>query len=151
MAAESSDWSRWATAESAFLDAMWRFDQNFAGGMADQGDNQNGKGDFFTDLSCILLERCSGKTLNARPPAPGRIFRNHALDAAYPSSGVVEVLIETKVSGAPRTGRNPSQSLTVSLAGSAMNYGSSRILDPFSNRRYNHLKGTVRTKSTHWR
>lgn len=88
---------------------MWRFDQNFAAGIADQGDNQNGKGDFFTDLLCVLLEHCSGKELNYRPAVAGRIFRGHALDAAFPAQGTVEVLIETKACGAPKTSRNPKQ------------------------------------------
>lgn len=57
---------RWTDVEPAFLEAMWAFDQNFALGLADQGDNQNGKGDFFTDLIALLLENCSGKQLHGR-------------------------------------------------------------------------------------
>ena len=48
--AERRNPSRWTDVEPAFLRAMWEFDQKFANGEADQGDNQNGKGDFFTDL-----------------------------------------------------------------------------------------------------
>ncbi len=118
-AAQNTGWSTWASAEAAFLEAIWGFDRNFIDGVATQGDNQNGKGDFFTDFMCILLERCSGKALGARPTVPGRIFQNNALDAAYPPSGVVEVLIETKVAGAPRTRRNPSQRNPLGRPGSA--------------------------------
>ncbi|MEK7331551.1 MAG: hypothetical protein AAB113_12200, partial [Candidatus Eisenbacteria bacterium] len=102
-------WRRWQQAERAFLDAMWRFDANFSTGRATQGDNQNGKGDFFGDLLCGLLERCSDKTLSYRPGVPGRVFQGHALDAAYPATGIVEVFIETKTAGAPKSPRNPSQ------------------------------------------
>jgi len=117
--AQRERWSRWTQAESSFLEAMWRFDGNFAQGIADQGDNQNGKGDFFTDLICILLERCSGKSLESRPGVHGRIFRNHNLDAAYPGTGTLEVLIETKIAGAPRSPRNPRQRNPLGRRGSA--------------------------------
>jgi hypothetical protein len=82
---------------------MWQFDQKFAKGEANQGDNQNGKGDFFTDLMALLLENCSGKSIYGRGSVAGLIFPNHALDASYPETGPVEVLIETKVAGAPKT------------------------------------------------
>ncbi len=98
---------------------MWDFDANLARGIATQGDNQNGKGDFFTDLLNLLLHRCSGKMLGSRPSVPGRIFRNHALDAVYPPFGVVEILLETKVAGAPKTSRNPRQKNLLGRRGSA--------------------------------
>lgn len=98
---------------------MWAFDHNFAIGIANQGDNQNGKGDFFTDLTCVLLERCSGKVIEFRPSVNGRIFRNHNLDAAYPALGPVEVLIETKIAGAPKSPRNPLQRSALGRPGSS--------------------------------
>ncbi len=101
--------SRWTQVEAAFLSAMWDFDQGFAVGLADQGDNQNGKGDFFTDLMALLLENCSGKELHGRGAVPGLIFPNHNLDTSYPEQGTVEVLIETKAAGAPKSLRNPQQ------------------------------------------
>jgi hypothetical protein len=101
--------SRWTQVEEAFLSAMWDFDQGFAIGLADQGDNQNGKGDFFTDLMALLLENCSGKELHGRGAVPGLIFPNHNLDTSYPRTGTVEVLIETKAAGAPKSIRNPQQ------------------------------------------
>lgn len=101
--------SRWTLAEERFLAAMWEFDQAFAAGLANQGDNQNGKGDFFTDLVALILENCSGKELHGRGAVPGLIFPNHALDTSYPKEGTVEVLIETKVAGAPKSIRNPLQ------------------------------------------
>jgi len=111
--------SRWSQVETDFLNAMWCFDQNFISGLANQGDNQNGKGDFFTDLIALLLENCSEKSLHGRGAVPGLIFPNHALDASYPASGSVEVLIETKVAGAPKTSRNPMQKNPLGRAGSA--------------------------------
>ncbi|MBI5708823.1 MAG: hypothetical protein HZC42_00715 [Candidatus Eisenbacteria bacterium] len=117
--AQTEDWSRWQQAQAPFLEAMWKFDESFSAGSATQGDNQNGKGDFFGDLVCGLLERCSEETLSYRPSVPGRIFRGHALDAAYPASGVVEVFVETKMAGAPKSPRNPSQKNRLGRAGSA--------------------------------
>lgn len=111
--------SRWTQVEDQFLDAMWGFDQAFTQGLADQGDNQNGKGDFFTDLIALLLENCSGKELHGRGAVPGLIFPKHNLDTSYPKEGTVEVLIETKVAGAPKTSRNPRQKNLKGRAGSA--------------------------------
>jgi hypothetical protein len=101
--------SRWPQVENQFLSAMWNFDQGFAVGIADQGDNQNGKGDFFTDLIALLLENCSGKDLYGRGAVPGLIFPIHNLDTSYPKKGPVEILIETKAAGAPKSIRNPQQ------------------------------------------
>ncbi len=101
--------SRWTQVEAAFLAAMCDFDQAFAVGLADQGDNQNGKGDFFTDLIALILENCSGKELHGRGAVPGLIFPNHNLDTSYPREGTVEILIETKAAGAPKSLRNPNQ------------------------------------------
>ena len=118
-AAEKGKPSRWPQVEREFLQAMWKFDRKFANGEANQGDNQNGKGDFFTDLMALLLENCSEKPLYGRGAVPGLIFPIHALDASYPESGTVEVLIETKVAGAPKTLRNPSQKNPRGRMGSA--------------------------------
>lgn len=113
-------WSRWAQAQDGFLAAMWTFDQLVEAGIATQGENQNGKGDFFGDLICTLLEHCSGKELVTRPGVAGRVFTNHALDAVYPATGAVKVLLETKMAGAPRSPRNQrSQRNVLGRAGSA--------------------------------
>jgi hypothetical protein len=106
---ETSRPSRFSQVESAFLAAMREFDASDESGNAGQGDNRNGKGDFFNDLVCALLENCSGKTLSSRPSVEGLAFRKHALDGAYPAQGTVEVLLETKMLGAPKTSRNPKQ------------------------------------------
>jgi hypothetical protein len=111
--------SRWTQVEGRFLEAMWGFDQNFAAGLANQGDNQNGKGDFFTDLIALLLESCSGKELHGRGAIPGLIFPSHNLDTSYPAKGTVEVLIETKVAGAPKSPRNPLQKNPMGRPGSS--------------------------------
>lgn len=110
---------RWTDVEEGFLEAMWEFDRNFAAGRADQGDNQNGKGDFFTDLIALLLESSTGKPLYGRGAVPGLFFGFHNLDASYPPEGQVEVLIETKVAGAPKTGRNPRQRNPLGRPGSS--------------------------------
>ncbi|HWM95006.1 MAG TPA: hypothetical protein VN493_29900 [Thermoanaerobaculia bacterium] len=111
--------SRWTQVENRFFSAMWEFDQAFAAGLANQGDNQNGKGDFFTDLIALILENCSGKELHGRGAVPGLIFPNHNLDTSYPKEGTVEILIETKVAGAPKSPRNPLQKNLLGRPGSS--------------------------------
>jgi len=111
--------TRWTQVENRFLSAMWDFDLAFAAGLANQGDNQNGKGDFFNDLIALVLENCSGKELPGRGGVPGLIFPIHNLDTSYPPEGAVEILIETKVAGAPKTLRNPSQKNPKGRPGSA--------------------------------
>lgn len=111
--------SRWTPIESRFLTAMWGFDQGIAEGLVNQGDNQNGKGDFFTDLLALLLENCSGKDLYGRGAVPGLIFPKHNLDSSYPAEGTVEILIETKAAGAPKSPRNPGQKNPKGRAGSS--------------------------------
>ena len=59
------------------LDAMWQFDSLVASGVADQGDIQNGKGDFFNDFLSALLTVCSGKEVHTRPNVAGLSFANH--------------------------------------------------------------------------
>lgn len=118
------EWARgeeartWPEVEDRFLQAMWEFDRKFQTGEADQGDNQNGKGDFFTDLIALLLENSSGRPLTGRGSVPGLFFPRHMLDASYPETGQVEVLIETKAAGAPRNPRNPSQKRSLGRPGS---------------------------------
>ena len=111
--------TRWPEVEDRFLDALWAFDQNVANGLATQGDIQNGKGDFFTDLIALLLENASGKPLYGRGAIPGLFFPSHNLDASYPPSGEVEVLIETKAAGAPKSSRKPRQQNPQGRPGSA--------------------------------
>lgn len=117
--AERTGPSRWTDVEGRFLQAMWEFDRNVAEGRATQGDIQNGKGDFFTDLIALVLENASGKPLYGRGAIPGLFFPSHNLDASYPPSGDVEVLIETKAAGAPKSGRNPKQKNPQGRPGSA--------------------------------
>ncbi|MGH9748517.1 MAG: hypothetical protein ACRD6R_01145 [Candidatus Polarisedimenticolia bacterium] len=117
--AESTHAARWTHVESDFLEAMRKFDQNVHSGVANQGDIQNGKGDFFTDLVSLVLEYCSGHALYGRGRVPGLIFPVHALDATYPPGGDVEVMVETKAAGAPKSARNPSQKHPHGRPGSA--------------------------------
>lgn len=95
--------------EDLYLNAMQQFDALVADGTADQGDNQNGKGDFLNDMLALILSNCSGKDLHTRPGVPGLSFRNHMLDVAYPASGDVGLVIETKATGIPKHARNPLQ------------------------------------------
>src|SRR3954451_9604917 len=118
-AIEKAKYSTWRQAEADFLSAMYAFDNLVVQGVADQGDVQNGKGDYFNDVLAFLLEQCSGKTLHTRPDVPGLSFRRHKLDVAYPATGTVAFTIETKATGIPKHPRNPLQQNPEGLAGSA--------------------------------
>ena len=101
---EAARLSTWRQAEPDFLAAMQAFDDLVVQGVADQGDVQNGKGDYFNDvLALLVLENCSGKSLHSRPDVPGLSFRRHKLDVAYPATGSVAFTIETKATGIPST------------------------------------------------
>jgi hypothetical protein len=99
----------WAQVESRFLSAMEAFDGNLANGTADMGDLQNGKGDFFNDLLALVLENCAGVTLFSRGGVPGLIFPKHHLDVTFPSTGVVEFMLEAKAVGTPKHPGNPRE------------------------------------------
>ena len=92
----------WSQIEGDFLRAMQGFDANVASGVADMGDLQNGKGDFFNDLLALLLENCADVTLYSRGGVPGLIFARHQLDVTYPDTGVVQFLLEAKAVGTPK-------------------------------------------------
>lgn len=113
--------STFPQAEPIYLAAMQAFDALVANGTADQGDIQNGKGDFWNDVLALLLTNCSGKDLHSRPDVPGLSFANHKLDVAYPAEGEgsVQLIIETKATGIPKHPRNPLQANPEGRAGSA--------------------------------
>jgi hypothetical protein len=67
----------------------------------------------------LILENCSGKDLHGRGAVPGLIFRKHNLDTSYPAKGTVEILIETKAAGAPKSVRNPKQKNPLGRPGSS--------------------------------
>ena len=99
----------WGEVETAFLEAMESFDQNIATGVADMGDLQNGKGDFFNDLLALILENCAAVTLFSRGGVPGLSFPKHNLDVTFPNTGVVEFLLEAKAVGTPKHPGSPKQ------------------------------------------
>jgi len=117
-AAVKSAPASWDQVEDGFLRAMEAFDANVAAGIADQGDRQNGKGDFFNDLLALLLENCAGVLLDSRGGVPGYIFPKHNLDITYPSVGTVEFLLEAKAVGLPKHPRNPKQKNPLGRPGS---------------------------------
>jgi hypothetical protein len=99
----------WNEVEDDFIRAMEAFDANVASGLADIGDLQNGKGDFFNDLLALLLENCAGVSLFSRGGVPGFIFANHNLDLTYPNTGIVRFTLEAKAVGTPRHPLSPKQ------------------------------------------
>ncbi len=99
----------WNEVEGDFLRAMEGFDANIASGVADMGDLQNGKGDFFNDLLALLLENCADVGLYSRGGVPGLIFPKHNLDVTFPSTGVAQFLLEAKAVGTPKHPGSPKQ------------------------------------------
>lgn len=99
----------WKEVQDAFLRGMEGFDQNVATGVADMGDLQNGKGDFFNDLLALILENCAGVELFSRGGVPGLIFPKHNLDVAFPSTGAIEFILEAKAVGTPKHPGSPRQ------------------------------------------
>lgn len=99
----------WNEVEQPFLRAMEGFDANVASGLADIGDLQNGKGDFFNDLLSLILENCADAQLYSRGGVPGFIFPKHNLDVTYPSTGVVKFTVEAKAVGTPKHPLSPRQ------------------------------------------
>ncbi|HUQ98373.1 MAG TPA: hypothetical protein VM166_02900 [Gemmatimonadaceae bacterium] len=108
----------WVEVQDIYLRAMEAFDANIATGVADMGDLQNGKGDFFNDLLALLLENCAGIQLFSRGDVPGLIFPKHHLDVTFPSTGAVEFVLEAKAVGTPKHPGSPRQR-AVGRAGSA--------------------------------
>lgn len=118
-AMEAAKARTWRQVEANFLAAMQAFDELLVQGVADQGDVQNGKGDFLNDVLALCLGNCSDKDLHSRPDVPGLSFRNHKLDVAYPKTGDVALTIETKATGVPKHSRNQRQPHAEGRAGSA--------------------------------
>jgi hypothetical protein len=111
--------STFSRAEALYLKAMEEFDELVVTGVADQGDRQNGKGDFFNDVLAQLLANCSEKELHSRPDVPGLSFDNHKLDVAYPATGEVSLVVETKATGSPKHDGNEKQKNPDGRPGSA--------------------------------
>jgi hypothetical protein len=97
----------WDEVQELFLRAMERFDLNVANGVAEMGELQNGKGDFFNDLLALLLENCAGVQLYSRGRVPGLIIPRHNLDVTYPSTGPIEFILEAKALGTPKHPGSP--------------------------------------------
>ena len=108
-----------AQVESIFLESIWEFDQHVISGLADQGDRQNGKGDFFNDFLSLLLTHGSEKEVVGRSSVPGLSFETHNLDCAYPATGDVEFVVETKATDVPKHSRNLAQKNPLGRPGSA--------------------------------
>lgn len=101
----------WGQVEEIFLRGMEGFDQNLATGIADMGDLQNGKGDFFNDLLSLLLESCAGVTLYSRGKVPGLMIPRHNLDVTFPARGKIEFVLEAKAVGTPKHPGSPKAKL----------------------------------------
>lgn len=108
----------WSDVQELFLRGMEGFDANISSGVANMGDLQNGKGDFFNDLLALILENCAGVQLYSRGGVPGLVFPKHNLDVAFPSTGTVEFVLEAKAVGTPKHPGSPKER-PIGRAGSA--------------------------------
>lgn len=119
---KASGATSWNQVESDFLEAMSQFDggiaaQPPANSPADRTTQlsaalQNGKGDWFNNVTAFLLEKCSGiDTLYVRRNVPGLIIAEHNLDGVYPgdSKRAIEFLLEAKMMGTPKHPNSPNQ------------------------------------------
>lgn len=97
----------WGQVEELFLRGLEGFDQNLVAGIADMGDLQNGKGDFFNDLLALLLENCAGIQLYSRGQVPGLMIPRHNLDVTFPAKGHIEFVLEAKAVGTPKHPGSP--------------------------------------------
>lgn len=101
-AAVASAPKSWPEVEGLFLRAMEQFDSNVSIGDTEQGERQNGKGDFLNDLLALLLENCSGVQLYSRGKVPGFVIPSHNLDVTFPRRGAIEFVLEAKALGTPK-------------------------------------------------
>lgn len=94
----------WNAIVDAYLQAIEKLDDNLVAGLADMGDLQNGKGDFFNDLLALILEGCAEIPLFSRRLVPGFIYPTHNLDITFPGgvNDVVRLVIEAKALGTPK-------------------------------------------------
>jgi hypothetical protein len=101
----------WNAIQDAYLRAIEKLDDNLVSGVANMGDLQNGKGDFFNDLLALLLEGCAEIPLYSRRLVPGFIFPTHNLDITYPGeiTDVARFLIEAKALGTPKHPGSPGE------------------------------------------
>jgi hypothetical protein len=99
----------WNAIEGNFLRALELFDQNLVAGLANMGDLQNGKGDFFNDLLALILEGCAEVDLFSRGGVPGFTMPTHNLDITHPSDGVAKFVVEAKMLGTPKHAGSPSE------------------------------------------
>lgn len=97
---------RWEVVEEAFLRVMWEDDGRFRSGVTSQQENQRAKSRSFEDLIVFLVQNAAGMQLGRRGLAEGVFFRRYELAAFHPASGDVDLIIDTKVAGAPRGSRN---------------------------------------------
>jgi len=109
---EAAEYARpraWNAVQDDYLRAIERLDANLVAGIANMGDLQNGKGDYFNDLLARLLENCADLELYSRRGVPGFIFPTHNLDITYPSTGVAKFLVEAKALGTPKHPGSPEE------------------------------------------
>lgn len=106
--------SKFADIQNAWLDLMWTLDsyrseQVLPAGFKDFGSFNRGKGNWFGELLCLLLQNRTHHRIAARQKVSG-FSQRHQIDVAWPARGEDPlVCCETKVTGAPAFGSTPAR------------------------------------------
>jgi hypothetical protein len=105
---------RFADVQEAWLDLMWTLDAYriahvLPSGFNDFGAFNRGKGNWFAELLCLLLQNRTTHPIAARQRVSG-FSQQHQIDVAWPARGEDPlVCCETKVTGAPAFGATPAR------------------------------------------
>jgi hypothetical protein len=105
---------RFAEVQDAWLDLMrtvdaYRIARVLPAGFTDIGVFNRGKGNWFAELICLLLQNRTHHRIAARQKVSG-FSQGHQIDVAWPARGEDPlVCCETKVTGAPAFGSTPAR------------------------------------------
>jgi hypothetical protein len=103
---------RFAEIQDEWLELMWALDgyriaRALPAGFKDFGAFNRGKGNWFAELLCLLLQNRTNHQIAARQQVAG-FSQRHQIDIAWPARGEDPlVCCETKVTGAPAFGSTP--------------------------------------------
>lgn len=105
---------RFTDVQDAWLDLMWTLDayriaRVLPADFKDFGAFNRGKGNWFAELLCLLLQNRTHHRIASRQKVSG-FSQRHQIDVAWPARGEDPlVCCETKVTGAPAFGSTPAR------------------------------------------
>jgi hypothetical protein len=139
---------RFADVEDAWLDLMWTLDayrvaRVLPPGFKDFGAFNRGKGNWFAELMCLLLQNRTNHRIAARQKVNG-FSQQHQVDAAWPARGEDPlVCCETKVTGAPAFDSTPAR-------GAMSDFSNRRKELKFAAADLKLFRRQEQTKTAHW-